>query len=288
MIIIHWLNFSIFFPVTHRLDLLEYFFHEMIRRFKYVFFIPGNHDLWVTSTRDGLDSINKLEKILALCQRLEVKTTPHKIGTTRPVWIVPLFSWYHESFDTDLSTRGEKITNWNDFIFCKWPKYVLNKEPPTPSSPVGTPEDYFLSLNTPYLHPYDAPVITFSHFLPRPECLPPKEVLWIKFLPKVVGTTKLDAQLRSINSIIHCFGHTHIDCNKIIDGVHYVQLSLKYPKERTLMPGTIDLHEMIIYDENYPDLTMFTILQQHFDHHIKLFSNINKINSTDDISNNIL
>jgi predicted phosphodiesterase len=27
--------------VTHRLDLLEYFFHEMIRRFKYVFFIPG-------------------------------------------------------------------------------------------------------------------------------------------------------------------------------------------------------------------------------------------------------
>jgi hypothetical protein len=81
-------------------------------------------------------------------------------------------------------------------MFSKWPKYVLNNEPPTPSCPTGTPEDYFLSLNTPNLHPYDAPVITFSHFLPRPECLPPKENLWIKYLPKVVGTTKLDVQLR--------------------------------------------------------------------------------------------
>jgi hypothetical protein len=55
-------------------------------------------------------------------------------------------------------------------------------------------------------------------------------------------------------------------------GVHYVQLSLKYPRERTLMPCTTDLHEMIVYDENSSELTMYGVLQQIFEKHIKNFS----------------
>jgi hypothetical protein len=131
----------------------------------------------------------------------------------------------------------------------------LNDEAPSPSSPIGTPVDYFLRLNEPNLkRDYgDIPVITFSHFLPRRDVLPGKNVLFIKFLPKVVGTSKLDIQIRSIpNARVHVFGHTHILWNSVLDGIHYVQRSLKYPRERKAYPAysTTDLSEMIVWDED--------------------------------------
>jgi hypothetical protein len=38
------------------------------------------------------------------------------------------------------------------------------------------------------------------------------------------------------------------------------------------MPCTTDLHEMIVYDESSPELTMYSVLQQHFEKHITNFS----------------
>jgi hypothetical protein len=43
-------------------------------RFGQVFYTPGNHDLWVR--RDDCDSIEKLFRVLELCERLGVKTEP--------------------------------------------------------------------------------------------------------------------------------------------------------------------------------------------------------------------
>jgi len=78
----------------------------------------------------------------------------------------------------------------------------------------------------------DTKVVTFSHFLPRRELLPPRDKLLIKYLPKFVGALRLDQQLRSVGSSIHIYGHTHIDGDISIDGVRYVQQALSYPQER--------------------------------------------------------
>lgn len=136
--------------------------------------------------------------------------------------------------------------------------------------------DWFLSLNAPTLErTFDAPVISFSHFLPLPECLPDKSKLFIKFLPKVVGTTALDVQVRvrqhandnwklvqacltslsfslqKLNSVIHAFGHTHIVWNRKINNIWYTQRCLKYPRERNKYPQySIDsLGDMILWDD---------------------------------------
>jgi len=110
----------------------------------------------------------------------------------------------------------------------------------------------FLSKNKESLdRTYDAPVLTFSHFLPRLDCMPRKEVLILKSLPKVAGTIKLDQQLRSIGSKIHVFGHTHINWNTTCDGVRYVQNSIKYPRERTRLGthyGNTDLERMKVWE----------------------------------------
>jgi len=75
-------------------------------------------------------------------------------------------------------------------------------------------------------------VVSFSHFLPRVDVLPPKERVFYPTLVKVAGTRALDTQLRLFRSTCHVFGHTHIDWNKEIDGVRYVQNAFGYPKER--------------------------------------------------------
>jgi hypothetical protein len=78
-------------------------------------------------------------------------------------------------------------------------------------------------------------VISFSHFLPRRELLPAVANLKFKELPMVAGCLGLDAQIRRLKSRVHVFGHSHISCDRIIDGVRYVQNALRYPRERAGM-----------------------------------------------------
>lgn len=183
-------------------------------RFKMVFYTPGNHELWVRN--ESHDSIEKLFEILKLCDSLDVQTRPSR---AHDLWIVPLFSWYDPAFDPD-STEGD-LKGWADFHFCKWPQ--------------GIPKvyEYFFKLNLPNIKQYDGPVISFSHFLPRIELLPSKDHLRFKELPKVAGCDVLESQIRELKSIIHLFGHSHINRDCVIDGVRYVQNALSYPRERS-------------------------------------------------------
>ena len=117
--------------VTDKLDLFRRAMGALAAKFGRVFFTPGNHDLWLrksfgkpTPSAPSLpaDSIEKLRELLALCGELGVLTTPVRIGT---VWVVPVLSWYHLSFDTepdidlgDALQPAEKTMS--DFFLCKW------------------------------------------------------------------------------------------------------------------------------------------------------------------------
>jgi hypothetical protein len=184
-------------------------------RFAQVFFTPGNHELWVR--RDDCNSIAKLFRVLDLCERLDVKTGPYRLGE---VWVVPLFSWYCADFDPEASDEEAELEAWADFHFCRWPTRV------------ASPAEYLLAMNAPRVKSYDGPVISFSHFLPRRDLLPPTERLRFKGLPKVSGCWSLEQQIRSINSLTHVFGHSHINCDMLIEGVRYIQNALRYPSER--------------------------------------------------------
>jgi hypothetical protein len=75
-------------------------------------------------------------------------------------------------------------------------------------------------------------VITFSHFIPRAELLPPKEYMRISWLPAVSICAALDVQIRKVNSTVHICGHTHTTFDRVIDNVRYIQNAVRYPKER--------------------------------------------------------
>ena len=185
-------------------------------KFRHLLYTPGNHELWVRDQE--YDSIEKLQSVLQLCADLNVSTAPVRFEN---LWVVPLFSWYDGVFEPEMYNEKPPRQAWADFHLCKWPVNAY----PLP--------DYFLRMNESHLKTYDAPVITFSHFLPRSDLLPPKEYLRITWLGSVSVCAALDNQIRSLGSTVHVCGHTHTKVDRTIDGVRYVQNAVRYPKERT-------------------------------------------------------
>ncbi|MCA1557787.1 MAG: metallophosphoesterase [Acidobacteria bacterium] len=202
--------------IADRLEIIQDTLSMLRSKFRDIFYVPGNHELWVRS--ETYDSIEKLRKILEMCRRINVQTQPAKMDA---IWIVPLFSWYDPQFDSSNDERdSDELEGWADYYFCKWPEWI------------GDLCHHFLDMNERNIRPLNGTVISFSHFLPRPDLLPSREHLKFKNLPKVSGCVSLDEQIRRLKSIIHVFGHSHINLDRIIDGIRYVHNPLLYPRER--------------------------------------------------------
>lgn len=200
--------------ISHNLIVVKRTLERLLAKFLTVFFVPGNHELWVSNNESH--SIEKFTTIIKICKYLGVKFTPEKIAGC---WILPLFSWYNSNFDSYNSDYDDELERWSDFYFCKWPVEIQEVD------------SYFARVNCPFIQEYDAPVISFSHFLPRPDLLPSIDFLHFKGLSKVAGSILLERQIRKLNSKIHVFGHSHINCDVQINGIRYLQRALAYPQE---------------------------------------------------------
>lgn len=198
--------------ISDRLETMRETLLLLRAKFRTLFFTPGNHELWVRGV--DYDSIGKLNRVLELCDELDVITEPARLDD---VWIVPLFSWYDGVFEEDDSAAKAA---WVDFHLCKWPEMSTGLA------------EYFLRRNEPYLKNYDAPLVTFSHFIPRADLLPPKEYMRFSWLPSVSLCAGLEMQIRELQPVVHVCGHTHTNFDRVIDGVRYVQNPVRYPKER--------------------------------------------------------
>lgn len=227
--------------VTDDLHKLLHFLKIMQQKFQTVAFVPGNHELWLRK-KDFQNSIEKFNAILNRCRSLGIATDPIRLGhNDDAVWVVPLFSWYEGPEDGNSSLFLEKQgvedatkSMWRDYFLTRWPQSLQTSV-----------ADYFLGINTKNVQTtFDAPVVSFSHFLPRGELIfrqpdiaqPPKlntSDPHPEFnFSRVAGTWRLDAQIRSLNSKVHIYGHQHRNRTRLIDGVTYVSHCLGYPGER--------------------------------------------------------
>ncbi|KAJ1295012.1 hypothetical protein BS78_01G190600 [Paspalum vaginatum] len=212
---------------------------EVLRdSFGAVFYVPGNHDLWLR--REGgryMDSLEKLTALLDACSELGVDTGPRTIGD---LGIIPLFSWYHKSFDKEKDVNSVRVPSLEmackDFHACKWPSDLTNDDEALAV--------YFDKLNDKNHEAIEEvksgskQILTFSHFVPRQELCPEKRMLYYPYLPKVIGSDFLERRLRDIHSkredgaACHVFGHTHFCWDSMVDEIRYVQAPLAYPRER--------------------------------------------------------
>ncbi|XP_064630669.1 acyl-carrier-protein phosphodiesterase PptH-like [Lineus longissimus] len=245
--------------VTDLTSLLETTLKRLARVFAEVFFVPGNHDLWLRRP-EFANSIEKFHEILKMCERNGIHTKPGKLSLSAKdhIWIVPLYSWYatpeEDANDATYITPQvpENIEKnrqmWMDNFACKWPDLV------------ETRSKYFANLNDEMLKPslpFDGPVISFSHFLPRTDLIlsskeeedaikkererlnledttAPKRqggVAGFNF-SRYAGAKCLETQIRSFKSTVHVHGHQHRNRDRTIDGVRYVSHCLGYGHER--------------------------------------------------------
>jgi hypothetical protein len=234
------------------------------------FFLLGNHDVWVRGPEFS-DSIEKFHEILKMCERINIETKPGKISLSdnSHVWIVPLYSWYatpeEDASDATYITpqvpeNVEKNKQmWMDNYACKWPDLV------------ETRSKYFDKLNAEMLKPFlpfDAPVISFSHFLPRTDLVlssreedvaiekerqrlnlkdtaTPKRqggIAGFNF-SRYAGAKCIETRIRSLPSVVHIHGHQHRNRDRTIDGIQYIShcLGYGYEREKGLIWG---LHEL--------------------------------------------
>ncbi len=256
--------------VSHDLQILRWTFQTLKQKFAEVAFVPGNHELWLddkAGERDKCaDSIDKMERILQLCLEEDIRIGPVKVGS---LWIVPLLSWHHLSFDSEppicseswagIPTASRTVKVGADYRKTVWPH---------PMTPLDDSVAQFIdSLNDVILdldnidkwdeeEEDDATILTFSHFLPRVELLPEKRYLSLPTLPACSGSTFLESRLRELNENLpnkkngdgmrhlHAFGHSHLAYDLVIEDVRYVHVPLAYPREweqrrRSLEIGTM-------------------------------------------------
>lgn len=204
--------------VTHKLPQLAWCLGVLAACFRRVLFVPGNHELWVLGEDPAKTSLQKFAEVASVAQASGASMQPF---WHERVLIAPLFGWYDYSF-------GEPSDNlrdiWMDYHACRWPQGF------------GPPEvaDYFTALNL-QLAPSDAVrVITFSHFLPRLDLIPNYVSSRHRVLDPVLGSQRLERQLRQLNSTLHIYGHSHINRRVSLDGVTYINNALGYPTETGL------------------------------------------------------
>ncbi len=225
--------------VSDSLDRLARTLEGLRERFAEVFFVPGNHEAWL---RGGgfTDSQAKLDRIEALCGELGVRTQPARLGSgPAAVWIVPLASWYQkpehgpDSLFVPKATEDPAQQMWADDVFVRWP----DCDP-------GAAAQRLLRGNEAHLQrEYDAPVVSFSHFLPRREVMfrapdeqggagprQPDRHPAFNF-SRVAGTLGIERQLRALGSSVHVYGHQHRNRDRVLEGVRYVSHCLGYPGE---------------------------------------------------------
>lgn len=227
-------------------------FQQLTRKFRHVFFVPGNHDLWVA--KQGPEcSLKKFDQVMSLAEACGVLTHHARVGS---YIIAPLFSWYDYSFG---EPNDYIKMAWMDFKRCRWP------------SALAHPRDiseYFLDLNRSGSLRLSASVkggglgtcsiaggeegsevgemaeevarverekiISFSHFLPRIDLMPDYIPAKFQELYPVLGSVAIDKVLRQLQPIIHVYGHSHLNRDIKIDGVRYINNAFGYPGEERI------------------------------------------------------
>jgi predicted phosphodiesterase len=201
--------------VTDSLRLLEWCLGALVKRFKKVLFTPGNHELWVIREDRNKDSFQKFEEVSAV---VESSGASMRTFRERGLSIIPLLAWYDYSFG---EPSEELRAMWMDYRACRWPSGYTEEDVAA----------HFAALNDGQVSMAPDTVITYSHFLPRIDVMPDFIPCAHKLLYPVLGSTRLERQLRRLNSSAHVYGHSHVNRHVKIDGVSYINNAFGYPNE---------------------------------------------------------
>eukprot|EP00403_Amphidinium_massartii_P005538 CAMPEP_0178375254 /NCGR_PEP_ID=MMETSP0689_2-20121128/2791_1 /TAXON_ID=160604 /ORGANISM="Amphidinium massartii, Strain CS-259" /LENGTH=1610 /DNA_ID=CAMNT_0019995237 /DNA_START=1 /DNA_END=4829 /DNA_ORIENTATION=+ len=265
--------------VADSLEKLKFGLTVLKSKFRRVFFVPGNQDLWVKAYTLGDiikgrekvaneaktigDSMSKFLQVMQVCDDLGIDVAPAEVAGG--VFIVPLMSWYSREFVSREMRRNNAAQSDADqrVTIDQWIRWPF---------PCGSDDawKFFMRMNEPILRAalvaksafeglagQQATVLTMTHFLTRAE-LP---FDWsVPGLWDYIGCDGLDEQARILGSDVHVYGHacTGGPCTHM-EGVHYVHNYLGTPDKHR--PG---MAPFCVYDRGSVAPTTQPVQEQGF------------------------
>jgi len=195
---------------------LSWSLRMLTSRFRKVLYVPGNHELWMREIPSARTSLDKFYELRSVVENEGASMQPFREGG---ICIVPLLGWYDSSF----GVPSEQLqAMWVDYHACRWP----------PDLSGDRIAEYFCSLNLPLPVVDGATMISFSHFLPRLDLMPASGAG--RMLYPVLGSRRLETQVRALRSSVHVYGHSHVNRRVELDATLYINNALGYPYESGL------------------------------------------------------
>jgi hypothetical protein len=213
------------------LEHVETVFRTTVPRFAKVLFVPGNHELWTTSTDNAARGVAKYEALVALCRQYGVLSPEDPY----PVWpgdgprcvIAPLFLLYDYSFRPDDVSREDALAWAAETGVCCTDETVLHPDPyPTREAWCAARCDA-TEARLAAIDP-ESQTVLINHFPLRYDLaqlpLVPRFTLWC-------GTRRTNDWHVRFRAVAVVSGHLHIPSTRYRDGVRFEEVSVGYPRQ---------------------------------------------------------
>lgn len=224
--------------VGEKEDHLVFALALLTRRFKQLVWVPGNHDLWTTSS-GGLRGQAKYDRLVKICRSFGVLTPedPYAVWSDggQSYRIAPLFTLYDYSFrpaeiplERAVAWAAETNTVASD-------EYILHPDP-YPSRSAWCAERCAYSEQRLEEVGSDLPLILVNHYPLREDLLRlrriPRFSLWS-------GTKRTENWHVRFPAAVVVYGHLHVRGSHMRDGVRFEEVSLGYPRDWDSETGEI-------------------------------------------------
>jgi 3',5'-cyclic AMP phosphodiesterase CpdA len=218
--------------IGETLDELHFVLRTLGPRFRRLIWVPGNHDLWTTSS-GSLRGEAKYNSLVALCRAHGVLTPedPYALfnAGTGPYLIAPLFTLYDYSFcPAGMTPHAARSWALESGIECA-DEHLLHPDP-YPSREDWCAQRCALTEArlTLALSANNVPTVLVNHFPLR------AELAWLPAIPRFsiwCGTHRTREWHTRFRAAVVVFGHLHIPQSRKIDGVQFEEVSLGHPRQ---------------------------------------------------------
>lgn len=215
-------------------DQLRYALDLLVRRFRRLYWVPGNHDLW-TSHHDpeGLRGEAKYLRLVEICRSYGVRTPEDPFGRFQAAGgetflVAPVFTLYDYSFRPP-EVPAEDAVDWAaaSGVVCS-DEVVLDPSPYLSRPAWCQARLAYTRMRLQAAASEGFRIVLVNHWPLREDLFELRRIPRFKIW---CGTTATEDWHRRFPVAVVVYGHLHIRGTHFRDGVRFEEVSLGYPRD---------------------------------------------------------
>lgn len=208
--------------VAERTELVLEVLRKLRSRFHRVIWVPGNHELFSRST-DRYRGREKYDELVNGCRAIDVLTPEDPFPVFAGVTVAPLFTLYDYSFRKPGTTVEQAVKLAHERQIVMTDEYAI-----APFVDVRAWCWDRLAYSTKRLSRISGPTVLINHWPLIQE--PTLRMRWSE-ISLWCGSRHTRSWPTRYNARAVIYGHLHMPCREVVDGVEHIEVSLGYPRE---------------------------------------------------------